>query len=181
MTTNNHKLIPWKEYRTGGAAYRIRAKYGFTHSQGQDPYWSVTGEIERKAGNGRWVEGSCGCLHKEVSKHFQELAPTIRWHLCATLSGPMHYEANGLYWWEHYIGARVMDKQNIRDHANGHDAAEAYFKSTTIFGALPDDAMPPVTASNGEVREWMRNRLPRLMEAFRADINKLDPSLWSAQ
>lgn len=181
MPTNNHKLTPWKEYRERGVAYRIRAKYGFTHFQGQDPYWSITGEIEWKARNGRWVEHSVGCLHEEIVKHFPELAPVIRWHLCATPSGPMHYESNALYWWEHYIGARVMDKLSIRDHASGHDAAEAYFKSTTIFGALPDDAMPSMATSRDEVRAWLQGRLPRLLEAFRAGIDKLDPSLWPAE
>ena len=180
MSTDNHKLTPWKEYRAGGTTYRIRAKYGFTKFEGQDPYWSVTGEIQRKAKNDWWMEDSSGRVHGEIAKRFPELAPAIRWHLCGVPSGPMHYEANGLYWWEHYTGARLVDRCSMGQHRTSQEAGEAYFKSTIVFGALPDDKLPPVTTSNAGVRAWLQGRLPRLMEIFRADVDKLDPTLWPA-
>ncbi len=37
-----------------------------------------------------------GCIHDEIAKHFPELFPLIKWHLCST-DGPMHYEANTIY------------------------------------------------------------------------------------
>jgi len=37
-----------------------------------------------------------GCIHDEITKHFPELAPFIKWHLSST-DGPMHYVANTLY------------------------------------------------------------------------------------
>lgn len=40
--------------------------------------------------------GAGGCLHDDIAAVFPELAPLIKWHLCAT-DGPMHYLANTLY------------------------------------------------------------------------------------
>lgn len=42
----------------------------------------------------RWSGG--GCQHEPVVKHFPELAPLIKWHLCSS-DGPMHYVANTMY------------------------------------------------------------------------------------
>jgi hypothetical protein len=39
---------------------------------------------------------SCGCQHDIISKHFPQLAPLLKWHLCSS-DGPMHYIANTLY------------------------------------------------------------------------------------
>ena len=38
----------------------------------------------------------CGCAHDVVAKHFPELTPLIKWHLCST-DGPMYYIPNTLY------------------------------------------------------------------------------------
>lgn len=53
--------------------------------------FAITGEITGPRG----VE-SCGCIHEEIAKHFPELAPLIKWHLCSS-DGPMHYVANTVY------------------------------------------------------------------------------------
>lgn len=37
-----------------------------------------------------------GCIHDEIAKHFPELEPLIKWHLCSA-DGPMHYIANACY------------------------------------------------------------------------------------
>lgn len=180
MPTENKKHTPWKFYSEHGTQYRIRAEYGFTHFQGQTPYWSVTGTIDRKE-RGAWRDDAGGQIVEDITKHFPELVPTLRWHLCHVPEGPMHYLANGKWWWEHYIGARIVDRSAMRNHANSSEAGLAYFKSTVVFGALPDDELPKMDASIGAVQEWMKGRIPRLMEAFRRDIDALDPSLWPAQ
>lgn len=42
-----------------------------------------------------WMH-SGGCIHEDIAKRLPELAPYIKWHLCAT-DEPMHYLANTLY------------------------------------------------------------------------------------
>ena len=53
--------------------------------------FSITGEHYT---NGRM--DSCGCLHDLIARHFPDLAPLIKWHLCST-EGPMHYIANTVF------------------------------------------------------------------------------------
>lgn len=53
--------------------------------------FAITGEIHGPRG---WV--ASGCVHVEIAAAFPELAPLIKWHLCAT-DGPLHYLANTLY------------------------------------------------------------------------------------
>ena len=53
--------------------------------------FSVTGDLSE---DGEWVAG--GCMHEEVAKHFPELKPAIKFHLCST-DGPTHYLENTLY------------------------------------------------------------------------------------
>jgi hypothetical protein len=76
-----------------GLSYRITATAELT------TYFSLTGDIYR------WFDSSnctakesitCGCIHDDISKHFPELQPYIKWHLCG-LTEPMHYIANTLY------------------------------------------------------------------------------------
>lgn len=47
------------------------------------------------SGKTLWL-GSCGRIHEEIAKHFPDLAPLIKWHLCSS-DGPMHYVANTVY------------------------------------------------------------------------------------
>jgi hypothetical protein len=157
----------WKLFNGGKS--RIRARFGFHRIGNQDPYFSVTGEIETRAsGRARWCEDSFGCLHEEITKHFPKLRPLIRWHL-SSVTGPMHYEANSLFWWDHYVGALVPDKyaRKLEGESNSEYGLRL-FKDTCVFG--PDDVLPPLSATHGEVREWLKARLPRLLETFKQDV-----------
>lgn len=165
----------WK-YFTGedGRYYRIRAKYGFdlefAARNNQAPHFSVTGETQRRE-DVRWREGSGGCIHEEIAKHFPELAPLLKWHLVST-EEPMHYFANGIFWWDHVIGRqKFREAYEWQKYGSPHEAALHHFKSTIVFGALPDDVLPPEETAPREVREWMAARLPRLMEVFRKETN----------
>lgn len=122
----------WRLFRDdSGHLYRIQANYGFRSMNGPGrDHFGIGGTVEMKAGNNRWYFSSCGCLHDEVAKHFPELEDLIRWHGTAE-DGPMHYGANGMFWWDR-IG-------RPKERACDPDAADA-FRSTTIFGALADDA-----------------------------------------
>ena len=156
------KTTAWKEYSEQGHQYRIRARYGWCVIGKQEPYWSVTAEIEAEHG-GNWREDSGGCLHAEVTKHFSFLAPTIKWHLSGKNSGPMHYEANARYWLEMVNGvSRWSAPPNV-------DPLEA-FKHTVVFGALPSDGSVPTLAA---LTTWCTERLPRLIAAMHNDIDPI--------
>lgn len=102
-------------YTEGGQQYRITAevRYDDQCGNGRNSF-SITAEIDRKAGNG-WREDS-GCCHDEVAKHFPELAPFIKWHLTSS-DGPMHYQSNVVY----HAGDRDcwgLRKGEIRQHTS---------------------------------------------------------------
>ena len=85
-----------KQYTEDGRIYRITANVRYDDQCGNGcNTFAITGEIERKAGS-RWVEDSGGCIHEAIAKHFPDLAPFIKWHLCHS-TGPMHYFANTVY------------------------------------------------------------------------------------
>jgi hypothetical protein len=58
--------------------------------------------------------------HDEVVKHFPELAPFIKWHLCSS-DGPMHYVANTLYHAgdRDYNGLRKGEVRQIKNGRTG--------------------------------------------------------------
>lgn len=183
------KTTEWKEYTENGERYRIRATYGldydFAAKNHQPPHFSITGEVERKTVRWRWSRG--GCIHEELVIHFHELAPLIKWHLCALGQGPLHYVANGLFWWEHVIGLRSFRRDyEWQKYGSVRDAALALFKSTVIFGTVPTDSEDflrgqiesgPALArcveykiehpSIAAIRDWQTVRLPKLLKLFR--------------
>lgn len=149
---------PWKEFREGGQRYRMKVKYGldynFANRHNQDPYFSITGSIERLAG--RWREDSGGMLHDEISKHFPNLRPLLKWHLFGT-QGPLHYLANGKYWWELYSGT-----SKYAQSPGDHDPKQA-FMSTVV---ADEHELPPKGTPWPEVKAWLEERLPHLLEEF---------------
>jgi hypothetical protein len=163
---------PWKTYREGGTKYRIRATYGmdyaFARRNNQEPYFSLTGEIERQARNNRWMGAGAGMVHEELVKHFPQLGEIVHWHL-SSLVGPMHYIANAKYWWEdwtHGVGAfpRISPLRA--------------FASTIAWGALPGEDSEAGLASEMtrpwyEVRDWLSARLTQLQRAFRNDMEAI--------
>ncbi len=166
---------PWREFTEVGSKYRIRATYGWRKIGEQEPYWSVTGETE-VARDGYWREDSCGCIHDKVTKYFTNLLPAIKWHLCNLTSGPMHYVANSVYWYEKHLGmSKYPDKD---DHKN----ALRHFKSTVVFGTDEELPVPQysLVESNGTIRttlsavsieSWCVARLPALLEAMKQETD----------
>jgi hypothetical protein len=97
LTKQQVKQFGPKVYTENGTKYRITAtvRYDDDCGNGHNSF-SITGEIDRKDGRGRWVEDGGGCIHDEIVQHFPDLAPFIKWHLCSS-DGPMHYIANTVY------------------------------------------------------------------------------------
>ena len=91
------KKIFTKLYTENGQQYKITAEVRFDDQcKNGHKTFAITGEILRKARNGRWEFGSCGQIQDDIAKHFPNLVPYFKWHLCST-DGPLHYLANTLY------------------------------------------------------------------------------------
>jgi len=70
---------------------------------GHDKLFKVEIRYDDQCGNGHNSfsitgdhDGSSGCVHDEIEKHFPELAPFIKWHRTSS-DGRMHYVTNALY------------------------------------------------------------------------------------
>lgn len=72
--------------------------------------FAITGTMWEKGKSKDWGMG--GCIHDEISKHFPELKPFIKWHLSSS-DGPMAYVANTLYHSEE-IKAGIADSWEKR-------------------------------------------------------------------
>ncbi len=176
------QFTEWKEISPNE---RMRVNYGLHQIGEQEPYITVTAEIEEKRGN-RWVDSSFGTMPKEIAKHFPEFKELMRWHLVSP-EAPMHYLANGQYWWEHILGT---GKFELRSY--DADPVEA-FKSTILYGVLPTDEeelVLPKGAGRGkrpseeptlygeedvlDIRPWLEQRLPRIQQDFRDVVEQYD-------
>ncbi len=76
---------------------RVRAEL---HQLGMNPkaHFSITGEVDRRAGNNRWVCESAGAIHDEIAKQMPELKPLLLVHLADENGVPMHAYENAGYW-----------------------------------------------------------------------------------
>jgi hypothetical protein len=136
-------LTEWREFDNG--TQRIRVEYGLTKLGDQSPHFAITAEIgRRQARRGRWCAAAFGCLHDEVREHFPDLAPLIRWHLCAVDDGPLHYVANAQYWAEITLGLTAPSQPRLLDFA------EPNFMSTVVFGAVEGDEVPWANWCHGQ-------------------------------
>lgn len=155
----------WHEFN--GGTERIRAEYGWHTIGNQEPYWSVTVEVQEKP-RFRWVESSGGTQHDLVRQHIPWLAPTLKYHLCSEKSGPLHYVSNALYWLAHGIG---LYKRKSYD-----PDPTAAFKSTIVFGAVEGDRLPELAGQLNLAREvelWLLARLPGLIENMHREIDEV--------
>ena len=134
-----------KLYTEDGQQYKITAEVRFDDEcKNGHKTFSITGEILRKAKNGAWVFDCCGQIHDDIAKHFPDLVPFFKWHLCST-DGPLYYLENTLYW---------VDEGDI-------EAARA----TAIW--------PDATLEQLQDEEQLKARLPGLLVEFRAAVEIL--------
>lgn len=158
----------WREFDDHGGKMRIRAMYGFRQHGNQEPYFSVTGEIEGWQG-ARWEGVAGGCLHDEIAKHFPELAKVIRWHLCTLSGGPMHYIENAVYFWNAYRtpGLTLNVSEKIENARSFHRHVVMNALATTISLSNPD-------ISTDDLKRWLEERLPELLKVMKADVDAID-------
>ena len=88
-----------KVFYKEGQKHRIKVRAELVHREGNsNPYFSITGEVERRAKNNRWVFESGGCIHEEILKQLPELKPLVLVHLADENGVPMHAYENAGYW-----------------------------------------------------------------------------------
>lgn len=168
---------PWRRFVDHGTQFRICATYGWHKIGQQEPYWSVTGEIQALRGN-RWREDSMGSIHDSIAKHFPELASAIKWHLSNLTTGPMHYVENAVYWYEKHLGvSKYPDKDD-------HEKALNHFRSTVVYGAVEEIAIPlpsleGYSPSNARaairiaISAWCDFRLAALLAAMKQETDAI--------
>ena len=97
------KLLAAKEWNKvfykDGQKHRIKAKAELVHRDGNsNAYFSMTGEVERRANNNRWVFESGGCVHEQILAQFPQLELLCDIHLSDENGVPMHAYENAGYW-----------------------------------------------------------------------------------
>lgn len=101
------KLLAAKEFNKvfyacyDGKATKHRIKVrAELHQLGMNPkaHFSITGEVERRAGNNRWVFQSGGAIHDQIAEQMPELKPLLLVHLADENGVPMHAYENAGYW-----------------------------------------------------------------------------------
>ena len=148
--------------------FKLIVSYGFNKIGEQEPYFSITADQRVLSHRTKkWLEYSGGCLHDTIEEKLPELQPLIKWHLCGKESGPMHYIANGLFWWERSKLDHCVQAYSGDTTAFGEQAWE-YFKSTIVFGAIEEDF--PQDQTKESIQLYLENRLPKLMEKFHEDM-----------
>jgi hypothetical protein len=86
-------------YNGKAVKHRIKVRAELVHLDGnKKPYFSITGEIERRSGNNRWVFESGGAIHDQIAKQMPELKPLLLVHLADENGVPMHAYENAAYW-----------------------------------------------------------------------------------
>lgn len=96
LSKSQTKIFGPVTYEQNDLTYRIIAKVSYDDQCGNGHNtFAITGEIDLSK-HGIWVNDGGGCLHKEIAKHFPELKPLIKWHLCNS-DGPSGYIANTVY------------------------------------------------------------------------------------
>ena len=145
-----------KIYTEDGQQYKITAEVRFDDEcKNGHKTFAITGEILRKAKNGRWVFDCCGQIQDDIAKHFPDLVPFFKWHLCST-DGPLHYLANTLY--------HASDK----DHWGRRKEKEPDIEAARKTAIWPD-----ATLEQLQDEEQLKARLPGLLAEFRAAVESL--------
>lgn len=146
-----------KIYTEDGRQYKITAEVCFDDEcKNGHKTFGITGEILRKEKNGRWVFDCCGQVQDDIAKHFRDLVPFFKWHLCST-DGPLHYLANTLYLvsdkdcWGRRKGEPSAWERRIRFFVDDEFPFPASFKVSDSFAKFLEENRRSI--STMEVRE----------------------------
>ncbi len=174
------KVYGWKSFTAGAERLRIRATVRHDDSCGNGHNtFSVTGEIEENHG-GRWVSHSSGMVHGDIAKHFPELAPVLKWHLCST-DGPMHYLANTQFLASDRDchGLRKGEFQQFYG-ADGLPQWEPCAQPLTTYSALVSSREKPAPIQV-QYRPWGRTGAGKARELEGARLTAIWPEVTDAE
>ena len=173
-----HNLIEKTEqvsYKEDGVYYTLAVYYGLHKMEGQEANFSITSDL---CGDGRFI--SCGCQHDLIRERMPELIPLLKWHLCFVTKGPMHYEANGMFWWERSL-LKTLVPLYKGDNCAINEKAFEYFKSTIVYGTSEtydriEESIFKYRNGSAEEKEftsvWLKKRLPEVMKSFHKDMKQ---------
>lgn len=173
------KSTPWvKTNPKVKSSASVRCEYGMWWPKGaaQRPHFSIT-----------YVYGD-GCFGRDeetIRAYFPELLDLLPFHLWDDTGSPTHYEANGLYWAEMFLGifklwphdgecepadpeARAILADYIGESLLG-DTEEVDRELSALRTGDGNDA--PQSARKG-FKDFLRGRLPRMKAAFDAAMRK---------
>lgn len=178
MKTSYMRKTDWVYYVEHDMELRTRLCYGYHYIEGNtDAYVSVTHDTYRKTQRGNWVDDSGGISSTDlVAEHFPDLLPLVRWHLSGVTTGPMHYIANALHWWDICHGREQMSRWYSPDRPTQQppDQAREILIRHIVYGALDSDGFyDPVQATRSQLENWLLNRQEALVACLRADCDAL--------
>jgi hypothetical protein len=145
------------------AALRVEMRFDDSCGNGHATF-AITAEVRRPKAQD--IEAG-GCLHDEIAQVFPELQPLIKWHLVST-DGPMHYLANGVFWAECHKCIGRYSKPEDQPKAAEH------FASTVVWDHVDDQTNAGLLdgADIDTIKQVLTDRLPRVMAAFRQDMDR---------
>lgn len=166
----------------------VRATYGFFCAKGNaGPYLSMRSE-RWESRNGRPFGREPAETGRTIGRHTLEapdlafLAPLLPFAMFEPESGPVHYEANALFW---------LDLIKNPAKARTDDRPVEAFLQHVCWGTLPDDVdalaagrLLAATLANlcgedheqrrGIQKQWLRQRLPALKQRFVEVVKQVD-------
>lgn len=206
ILTMNQTLSREKIYTEDGEKYKIimHISYDDKCRNGYNTF-SATGEIYRARANGRFPDDceTCGCIHKDIAKHFPECKKYIKWHLCSS-DKPMYYLQN--FFWnvgdKDCWGLRKGEKEQFKNKDGVlswklEDEPKIYIDSTEKPAPVILNYVPWCKEGKGKKRDFdaarstaiwpdateeellnatpeiLIARLPGLMEEFKRDMEEL--------
>jgi hypothetical protein len=182
-----------------GEQYRITATIRYDDSCGNGHNsFAITAQIDIR-GHDFWRDDCGGMCHDDIAKHFPELAPLLKWHLCSS-DGPLHYVANTVYhagdgdkgkqrcdragkpmWQLGYLPGRIdlvcqtEKPESITLHyfpvlEDGKDRDLAAARDCAIW---PEATDAQLLAPKEELTAALLARLPGLMAEFKSAVESL--------
>lgn len=134
-----------KLYTEDGQQYKITAEVRFDDEcKNGHKTFSITGEVFKNGWSGTWGIDRCGQIQDDTAKHFPDLVPFFKWHLCST-DGPLHYLANTLYHasdkdhWGRRKGEPSAWERRIRFFVGGGYAFPVSFKVPDGFAKFLEE------------------------------------------
>ena len=143
-----------KVFQKDGFKHRIKVRASLSSLGGQEPHFSITGEIDRQAKNNRWVEDCGGCIHEEILLHFPHLAPLVAVHLADEDGVPMHAYENAAYWAGH-TKYQKFDSFKLAKHLRiSPKLADDMMDYIINFWGELDDTTTPAMAWQGTCEDY---------------------------